>query len=115
MTSTMTQTPEEGAAQAEAARYVPAPRDMSAVRLDGEMSALTEDLAKNTHEVWAAQRVAEGWRYGPQRDEGRREHPGLVPYEDLPESEKQYDRSTALETLRLILSLGYRISRNSPP
>ena len=111
MATTMTQTPKEGAAQAGAGRYVPAPRDMSAVRLDGEMSALTEDLAKNTHEVWAAQRMAEGWRYGPRRDETRREHPGLVPYEDLPDSEKQYDRSTALETLRLILALGYRISR----
>jgi len=107
----MTQTAEEGETRPGAARYVPAPRDTSAVRLDGEMSALTEDLAKNTHEVWAAQRVAEGWRYGPGRDEGRREHPGLVPYEDLPDSEKQYDRSTALETLRLILALGYRISR----
>lgn len=111
MTIIMTQTPKEGAAQAGAARYVPAPHDTSAIRLDGEMSALTEDLAKNTHEVWAAQRVAEGWRCGPQRDETRREHPGLVPYEDLPDSEKQYDRSTALETLRLILALGYRISR----
>jgi len=111
MASPMTQAPEEGETYSEAARYVPAPHDTSAVKLDGEMSALTEDLAKNTHEVWAAQRVAEGWRYGPHRDEGRREHPGLVPYEDLPDSEKQYDRSTALETLRLILALGYRISR----
>lgn len=97
------------------APYMPAPRDTSGVRLTGEMSALTEELAKNTHEVWAAQRIVEGWRYGPCRDEERREHPGLVPYEDLPDSEKDYDRSTALETLRLILSLGYRICRNEPP
>ena len=112
----MTARPEKGKAiPSEAARYVPAPRDTSDVRLTAEVSALTEDLAKNTHEVWAAQRVAEGWRYGPCRDEERMEHPGLVPYEDLPDSEKEYDRSTALETLRLILSLGYRISRGDPP
>jgi len=94
---------------------VPAPRDTSAVRLTAEMSALTEDLAKNTHEVWATQRVAEGWRYGPCRNEERMEHPGLVPYADLPDSEKEYDRSTALETLRLILSLGYHICPEDPP
>ena len=112
----MTARPEKGkAAPPEAAEYVPAPRDTSAVQLTAEMSALTEDLAKNTHEVWATQRVAEGWRYGPCRDEERMEHPGLVPYEDLPDSEKEYDRSTALETLRLILSLGYRICRDESP
>ena len=112
----MTARPEKGkAAPSKAVRYVPAPRDTSAVHLTAEMSALTEDLAKNTHEVWATQRIAEGWRYGPCRDEERLEHPGLVPYEDLPDSEKEYDRSTALETLRLILSLGYCISRSGPP
>ncbi|MDQ2800849.1 MAG: RyR domain-containing protein [Armatimonadota bacterium] len=93
--------------------YTPAPHDTSGVRLTREMSALTEELAKNTHEVWAAQRMAEGWRCGPCRDEERKEHPGLVPYEHLPDSEKEYDRSTALETLRLILSLGYYIEKNS--
>ena len=112
----MTARPEKGkATSSKAARYVPTPRDTSAVFLTAEMSALTEELAKNTHEVWAVQRMAEGWRYGPCRDEERREHPGLVSYEDLPDSEKEYDRSTALETLRLILSLGYRISRGGLP
>ena len=112
----MTARPEKGKATTQnTARYVPAPRDTSAVRLTAEMSALTEDLAKNTHEVWATQRVAEGWRYGPCRNEERKEHPGLVSYEDLPNSEKEYDRSTALETLRLILSLGYRLCRDESP
>ena len=112
----MTARPEKGkAAFSKAAQYVPAPRDTSAVRLTAEMSALTEDLAKNTHEVWAAQRVTEGWRYGPCRNEERMEHPGLIPYADLPDSEKEYDRSTALETLRLILSLGYHICPEDPP
>jgi hypothetical protein len=70
---------------------------------------LIEFLAENTHEVWAQRRLAEGWTYGPRRDEAEKVHPGLVPYAELCESEKDYDRSTALETLKAILSLGYRI------
>lgn len=66
-------------------------------------------LAKNAHENWAALRIAEGWRYGPRRDDALRQHPSLVPYERLSESEKEYDRRTAVETIKTILSLGYRI------
>ncbi len=95
--------------------YVPAPRDTSAVTLTDEMEALTEALAENTHDVWAQGRVALGWRYGPRRDDGRKEHPGLIPYAQLPEAEKEFDRRTAQETLRLIVSLGYRIERDGPP
>jgi RyR domain len=81
------------------------------VELGPEILELTELLARHSHDVWARQRLAEGWRYGPRRDDGRKEHPCLVPYEELPESEKQYDRSTALETLKAITALGYRITR----
>lgn len=89
--------------------YEPAPADTSHVVLTAEIKALTELLARNTHDVWARQRVSEGWRYGPTRNDETKEHPSLVPYEQLSESEKQYDRNTALETLRLILALGYRV------
>ena len=68
-------------------------------------------LAKNTHDVWARQRIAEGWRYGPQRDDSRKEHPGLVAYEELSDSEQEYDRNTALQTLQAIIALGYRIEK----
>jgi hypothetical protein len=81
------------------------------VELDGEILRLTEQLAENAHEVWARRRLAEGWRYGPRRDETKKLHPSLVPYEELPEAEKEYDRSTALETLKVMLSLGYRIEK----
>jgi len=70
---------------------------------------LTELLARNTHENWARQRLADGWRHGPKRDDARKEHPGLVPYESLSEEEKNYDRRTAIETLKTIVALGYRI------
>lgn len=93
--------------------YDPEPIDTSGVRLDKEILALTEQLAENAHEVWARRRLAEGWRPGPRRDEAKKEHPSLVPYEDLPESEKEYDRSTAMETLKVMLALGYQIDKKS--
>src|SRR2546423_776592 len=71
--------------------YCPVPLDTSHVCLTEDIRELTELLAKNTHEVWARQRLAEGWRYGPCRDDGRKEHPSLVPYDQLCESEKEYD------------------------
>lgn len=72
---------------------------------------MAEPLARHVHEVWSARRIAEGWRYGPQRNDELKETPCLVPYEELEEGEKAYDRNTAMETLKYILSLGYRIER----
>lgn len=91
--------------------YRPAPRDTSDVELPPAVEELTELLARNTHENWARQRMEDGWRYGPHRDDDRKEHPSLVPYEELSESEKEYDRRTALETLKTIVSLGYRFEK----
>ena len=91
--------------------YQPAPIDTSGVTLTKGIRDLTEQLAKNAHEVWARQRLAEGWRYGAERSDTRKEHPCLVPYEELPESEKEYDRQTAMETIKAILALGYRLEK----
>ena len=91
--------------------YSPRPIDTSAVVLPAELLALTERLAESTHDLWAAQRLAEGWTFGPARDDAGRRHPCLVPYSELPESEKEYDRRTALGTLKAILALGYTIER----
>ncbi len=93
--------------------YIPQPVDTTKVVLEEELLELTEMLAKNTHEVWAAGRIAEGWVYGPERNDKRKEHPGIVPYEELTEEERQYDRNTAMETLRLIRSMGFEIGRKS--
>jgi hypothetical protein len=95
--------------------YDPKPLDTSAVHLTPEILELTELLARNAHETWARQRLADGWRYGSQRDDMRKEHPGLVPYESLPESEKEYDRQTAMGTLKAIIALGYRIAPQPVP
>ena len=91
--------------------YKPAPIDTSKVRLSPEIVKLTETLSKNTHEVWAQERIAQGWRFGRTRNDERKEHPCLIPYEELPESEKVFDRDTAMETLKAILALGYRIEK----
>jgi hypothetical protein len=89
--------------------YTPNPIDTSDVVLAEDIIQLCEQLAKNTHEVWSANRVNDGWMYGEARDDVKKCHPCLIPYEELPESEKEYDRSTAMETLKLIVKLGYQI------
>ena len=91
--------------------YTPAPLDTSDVELPAELYALSEKIAENVHEVWAAGRMAEGWVYGPEKDGAKKTTPCLVPYGDLPEAEKAYDRQTAFETLKLIVKLGYRIEK----
>ncbi|MGW1957213.1 RyR domain-containing protein [Streptomyces sp. NPDC001920] len=89
--------------------WTPAPVDTSGIRLAPELLALIEHLAQNAHDRWALRRLEEGWRHGPARDDDKRTHPLLVPYADLPESEKEYDRDLAMETIKVVLGLGYRI------
>lgn len=91
--------------------YIPKPLDVSNVVLPEGLEELTESLSKNVHEVWAAGRIAAGWTYGPVRDEIKKEHPCLIPYEDLSEEEKDYDRATALSTLRFIILKGYSVKK----
>jgi hypothetical protein len=89
--------------------YTPHPLDTSRVQLSPELLNLTERLSENAHDLWAVQRLREGWKPGPRRDDAMKEHPCLVPYSELPESEKEYDRQMALGTIRAILALGYKI------
>jgi hypothetical protein len=89
--------------------YEPKPIDTSHIELPPALEQLTERLAENAHDLWARQRFADGWTHGPQRDDKAKQHPCLVAYADLPESEKRYDREAAIGTLKAILSLGYAI------
>jgi len=91
--------------------YIPHPIDTRDVQLSADLVELTELLALNTHEVWAVQRIAEGWQYGAERNDAEKSHPCLVAYEDLSENEKAYDRNTAMETLKVIVKLGFRIKK----
>lgn len=91
--------------------YTPQPVDTSGQKLTPELECLSELLSKNTHEVWSQGRINDGWTYGPERDDTNKKHPCLVPYEELTESEKEYDRRTSEETIKLILSLGFKITK----
>ena len=92
--------------------YIPSPMDLSSVELPESLIELSEMIAKNVHEVWSKSRMDEGWTYGPERDDVHKKHPCLVPYEDLPEGEKEYDRNTALNTIKLVKHLGYKIEKD---
>lgn len=89
--------------------YEPKPIDTSDVILSDDLLELTEKIAENVHDVWAIGRIEQGWTYGTERNDELKTTPCLVPYSELPDSEKEYDRNTALETLKLIIKLGYKI------
>lgn len=91
--------------------YKPQPVDISDVELDKSLMELVEVMAKNVHDVWAETRIMDGWSYGPTRNDERKEHPCLVAYEELPESEREYDRNTAIGTLKLIHKLGFKVTK----
>ncbi len=90
-------------------QYIPQPMDTGDIELPAELQKLSEELARNVHEVWSANRRADGWSYGPVRNDEKKLHPCMVPYDELPEREKDYDRSTSLETLKFILKSGFSI------
>lgn len=91
--------------------YEPKPINTENVELSPELMQLMERIAENVHDVWAVGRIAEGWTYGPTRSSEAKTNPCLVPYGELPESEKEYDRAAAAETLKLIIKMGYTISK----
>ena len=87
--------------------YVPHPIDLSDVELSEDLNELREAIAENAHEVWAANRQRDGWTYGPQRDDRLKQTPNMVPYSELDDSEKHYDREMAMNTIKLLKKLGY--------
>ena len=92
-------------------KYIPKPIDMSDVKLPKDLEQLVEQMSKNVHEVWAETRISQGWTYGEQRNDELKKHPCLIPYEELSEEEKEYDRNTSIGTLKLIMKLGFKISQ----
>ena len=89
--------------------YIPEPIETKDVELSDDFKSLSEDLAKHVHEVWAKGRIAQGWTHGPVRNDELMQTPCLVPYEELTEEERDYDRNTSWETLRFLIKQGYRI------
>jgi hypothetical protein len=103
--------PPEREEQGDDMMYNPKPIDINGIVLSDDLIGLTEILAENAHDIWATRRMRDGWTYGPKRDDTGKKHPDLVPYKDLPESEKEYDRKAAMDTLKAIISMGYRIDK----
>ena len=93
--------------------YIPEPMDLSLVDLPESLIQLSERIAENVHEVWAKARIDEGWTYGEKRDDIHKKHPCLVPYDELPEEEKEYDRNTAMNTIKMVKKLGFRIEKEA--
>ena len=91
--------------------YIPKPIDTTGIELPDELKMLVEQMSENVHEVWAETRVKQGWTYGLERSDRLKTHPCLIPYSELPEAEKEYDRNTSISTLKLILKLGFKISK----
>jgi RyR domain len=91
--------------------YNPKPIDTSHIDLSPDLLELVELLAQNNHDHWAQKRLNEGWLHGLKRNDCEKEHPDLVPYYDLPESEKEYDRRTVIEAIKAIIALGYEVRR----
>ena len=89
---------------------LPRPVDLTDIELTSELARLAERIAENTHNVWMQQRLRDGWRFGPNRDDLLQETPCLVPYGELPEGEQAYDRAVAVQAVKLILRLGYDIT-----
>jgi RyR domain len=92
--------------------YTPKTIDTSHVSLGSALEELVEKLAQNNHDHWARKRIEEGWCYGATRNDKEKEHPDLVPYDQLPESEKEYDRKTVVEALKAIIALGYEVRKH---
>lgn len=91
--------------------YEPHPINLDAIQLTDDLIELREAIAENAHEVWAAARKKEGWTYGKERDDANKKHPDLIPYSSLPDSEKEYDRLMAINTIKLVKKLGWELKK----
>jgi hypothetical protein len=91
--------------------YEPHPLNLDDVPIEPELLELREAIAENAHEVWAKTRKEQGWTYGPERDDAKRLHPDMLPYNLLPESEKEYDRLMAINTIKLVKKLGWDLKK----
>nr|XP_040017268.1 ryanodine receptor 3 isoform X8 [Gasterosteus aculeatus aculeatus] len=89
--------------------YKPAPLDLSDVKLNAGQEVLVDKLAENAHNVWAKDRIKQGWTYGIQQDLKSRRNPRLVPYAFLDERTKKSNRDSLREAIRTMVGYGYDI------
>lgn len=91
------------------ATYFPAMNDLSHIELSPDLANLCEELAEHAHDAWAIERQSEGWTYGPKRNDAKLQTPDMKPYSQLPDTEKQYDRIMATNTIKFLVSHGYKV------
>ena len=93
------------------AAYTPNPINLSDIELDNRLQEDIEAISKNIHDTWAKQRMLGGWGYGDIYDQLEKKHPCLIAYEQLPEVEKDMDRATVTQTIKMLIHLGYTIEK----
>ena len=93
--------------------YMPQPIVIDGIEIGEQLAELIDELSKNAHELWAAQRFTDGWSWGEHRDDKKKTHPCLIHYDELPDTEKVYDRKMVVGTLQAIIALGYSITRDA--
>lgn len=83
--------------------YTPKPVLMEMSELNPEIQKLIETLSENAHDIWAEEKISNGWEFGEKLDKDTKKHPNLVPYEDLSEEDKEYDRKMVIGTISYLL------------
>ena len=91
--------------------YEPKPIDLSGIELPETLMPLAEKIAENVHDEWAKTRIEQGWTWGRRKNDALQEHPCLVPYNELPEEERVYDRNIAISAIKLIIASGFKINK----
>ncbi|XP_054103986.1 ryanodine receptor 2 isoform X22 [Callithrix jacchus] len=89
--------------------YKPAPMDLSFIKLTPSQEAMVDKLAENAHNVWARDRIRQGWTYGIQQDVKNRRNPRLVPYTLLDDRTKKSNKDSLREAVRTLLGYGYNL------
>ncbi|GAV02137.1 hypothetical protein RvY_12738-2 [Ramazzottius varieornatus] len=90
--------------------FVPKPIDTTGVNLPNYILQIRDKLAENIHELWSVMKIEAGWTYGDVRDDHLKTNPCLTNFKNLPIAEKNYDMTLSMETLKVLLALGYHIS-----
>uniref|UniRef100_A0ABM5FAI2 Ryanodine receptor 3 n=1 Tax=Pogona vitticeps TaxID=103695 RepID=A0ABM5FAI2_9SAUR len=96
------------------ANFIPSPIDTSQIALPLHLEKIRDKLAENIHELWGMNKIELGWTYGKVRDDNKRQHPCLVEFLKLPETEKNYNLQMSTETLKTLLALGCHIVHVNP-
>ncbi|KAK7907584.1 hypothetical protein WMY93_016196 [Mugilogobius chulae] len=95
------------------ASFIPTPIDTTQVVLPPLLDNVRDKLAENIHELWAMNKIELGWTYGKVRDDNKRQHPCLVDFSKLPETERNYNLQMSSETLKTLLALGCHVAQTN--